>query len=646
MTQFHLNRYFSTASGIAIVIMTLLFAFAYHRSEVREHTDLAGRRSDVLARTFANVIWPEFGAELTHTHGMDAQALRAWPLTERLHAKLKAVGANIPIIKIKIYNLQGIAVYSSVPAEIGEDKSQNIGFLAARNGARVNGLTHRGQISATEGVIREVDVVESYVPVQPNAAGSIEAVFELYTDVTETVADIERATYKLLGGVTLSFAVLYAVLLLIVRRADRILQRQYIELKASEDRARVQNLALEREISERRAIEEALRCSEERTNAASRAKSEFISNMSHELRTPMTAILGFAQILRTEPKAPLSANQETFVNQILKAGDHLLALINQVLDLSRIEAGKLSISLESVGIGDLVHECFPLVQSMASRRRISFVAADDESMALHVTADYFRLKQVLLNLLSNAVKYNREGGLLSVQCIATGAGRVRIAITDSGHGIPRGKQAGLFEPFNRLGAEASDIEGTGIGLALSRRLVELMHGEMGFESQEGKGSTFWIELPVDTHSFPKAPDSGQARDEKLRLPGEYSLLYIEDNPANVMLMEAVAARITKAPLLSAHNAELGIELAVMERPDLIIMDINLPGIDGYEALRRLRECPQTVATPVMALSANAAPRDIARGLQAGFVCYETKPIDVEKLIATLHEILGEKELLS
>lgn len=644
MNQFRLNRYFSLTSGIAVVIMTLVFAFAYHSSEVREHTDLAGRRSDVLARAFANVIWPEFGAELTRTAGMDAQALRAWPLTERLHARLKAIGAGVPMIKIKIYNLQGIAVYSSVLAEIGEDKSQNTGFIAARNGTRVNGLTHRGQISATEGEVRNVDVVESYIPVRPNASASIDAVFEMYTDITETVADIERATYKLFVMLVFSFAVLYAVLLLIVRRADRILQRQYLELKASEDRARAQNLELEREIGERREIEQALRRSEEKTNAASRAKSEFLANMSHELRTPMNAILGFAQILKTEPKAPLSANQEKFVNQILKAGEHLLTLINQVLDLSRIEAGKLSMSIESIGIRDLVHECFPLIQNLANRRGITVAAADDAAMSLHVIADRFRLKQVLLNVLSNAVKYNREGGRVSLQCVLTPNGRVRIAVTDTGHGIAQDKQSGLFEPFNRLGAEASEVEGTGIGLALSRQLVEMMQGEIGFESVWGKGSTFWIELPVGNGAASEGPSSVGAGSEKIRLPGQRTLLYIEDNPANVMLMEVVADRVTKTPLLTAHNAELGIELAAMEHPDLIIMDINLPGIDGFEALRRLQGRPETASIPIMALSANAAPRDIQRGLQAGFVRYETKPIDIQKLIATIHEILGEEPL--
>jgi signal transduction histidine kinase len=645
MTPFRLNRYFSITSGIAVVVMLLVFATFYHSSEVREHTDLAGRRSDVLARAFANVIWPEFGAELTtRATGMDAQTLRDWPVTERLHTRLKEIGVGVPMIKIKIYNLKGIAVYSSVPAEIGEDKSQNIGFIAAREGTRVNGLTHRGQISATEGEIRNVDVVESYIPVQPNAAASIEAVFEMYTDITETVADISRATYKLLAGLVFSFAIFYAVLLLIVRRADRILQRQYSALKASEDRARTQNLDLEREIGERRLIEEALRRSEEKTIAASRAKSDFLSNMSHELRTPMNAILGFAQILRTEPAAPLSANQDKFVNQILKAGAHLLALINQVLDLSRIEAGKMSMSLESVNIEDLTQECIPLIQNMATRRGIAIVARNEAAMSLHVTADRFRLKQVLLNVLSNAVKYNRDGGQVSLQCTTMGNGRVRIKVNDTGHGIAQDQLAGLFEPFNRLGAEATEVEGTGIGLALSRQLVELMHGEMGCESVAGAGSTFWIDLPAGNGDVEVAPQGTDAAATNAQPRGELTLLYIEDNPANVMLMEVVAARIAGTRLLTAHTAELGIELALMEHPDLIIIDINLPGIDGYEALRRVQALPQITSTPVMALSANASPNDIERGKQAGFVRYETKPIDIQSLIDAIHSILGAEEL--
>ncbi len=644
-TNFRLQRYFSIASGMLMLGVVLPLAYAYYYSEMNEHTMLAGVRNEILARTYANTLWPKYGEFLLRTD-IDAETRKTHETNRALDLLIREMSRDASVTKIKVYNPSGIAVYSSVLREIGENKSKNSGFIAASQGRLVNELAHRGTMSATEGEIQNVDVVSTYIPITLHDQGGVAAVFELYSNVTANVRRIEIVTYQLLFGLVVVFLVLYLSLLKIVAHADRIIQRQYLALKDNESRLQTKTQQLEQEIQERLQIEQALRQSEELAAAGSQAKTDFLSGMSHELRTPMNAILGFAQLLETEPDAPLKENQQRFVKQIMKAGAHLLGLIDQALDLSRIEAGKLALSLERVGLKRLLEETLPMVHHLATQRQIAPITvsvADAE-----VIADYGRLKQILLNLLSNAVKYNRVGGSISITATPDGP-TVRIAVTDTGQGIPQQRMRELFQPFNRLGVESASVEGTGIGLALSKRLVEAMGGVIGVESNEGAGSTFWITLPVAspglaevndrpelsaTKTIAEVPDTGiHAQDKKI--------LYIEDNPANVTLMEELIRRFKNLHLLTAHTAEIGLALAQQDRPDLIIMDINLPGIDGFEALAKLQGNPLTASIPVMALTANAMPSAIERGSAAGFFSYHTKPIQIDVLSRSISQALEE-----
>jgi len=372
---------------------------------------------------------------------------------------------------------------------------------------------------------------------------------------------------------------------------------------------------------------------------ANLAKSNFLSSMSHELRTPLSAILGFAQLIESSSPPP-TPQQARSVEQILKAGWYLLALINEILDLALIESGKLSLSIEPIPLMDVLSECQTMIEPQARQRGIN-VVFPPLTMEHYVAADRTRVKQVLINLLSNAIKYNRAGGAVVVTCVANPPGRIRIAVEDTGAGLPPEKLAQLFQPFNRLGQEAGSEEGTGIGLVMSRRLVDLMGGEIGAASTIDVGSVFWFELNSSAAlPCPAADIEPELSAAVATRPAiQHTLLYIEDNPANLMLVEDIIARRSDIRLLHARDGIRGVEMALKLQPDVILMDINLPGISGIQALSILAREAATAHIPVIALSANALPRDIEKGLEAGFFRYLTKPIKINEFMHTLDETL-------
>ncbi|MDP1647536.1 MAG: PAS domain S-box protein [Rubrivivax sp.] len=369
---------------------------------------------------------------------------------------------------------------------------------------------------------------------------------------------------------------------------------------------------------------------------ANRAKSDFLSSMSHELRSPLNAILGFAQLMDSGSPPP-TAPQKDSIDQILQAGWYLLELINEVLDLALIESGRLSLSMEPMSLAEVLGDCQAMIEPQARKSAIS-VGFCTPDTPLFVKADRTRVKQIFVNLLSNAIKYNRVGGTVEVSCRARPGGRVRVSFQDTGEGLPPDKLAQLFQPFNRLGQEAGIEEGTGIGLVVCKQLVELMGGEIGVDSTVGVGSLFWIELnaalgiAVPAGALPAVATAaaGVAAGTPMR-----TVLCVEDNPANLLLVARLLARRPDIQLLSAKDGRRGIEMAHAAMPEVILMDINLPGISGLTALKILAGDPATAHIPVIALSANAMPRDIQKGLEAGFFRYLTKPIKVNEFMDTL-----------
>ncbi|QKY04271.1 PAS domain S-box protein [Janthinobacterium lividum] len=395
-----------------------------------------------------------------------------------------------------------------------------------------------------------------------------------------------------------------------------------------------------RDITERKRIERTLNEQKIELERASQAKDRFLTSMSHELRTPLNAILGFAQLLANEALPATVLQKRAFVQNIVTSGRHLLTLINEILDLAKIESGSLSLSIEPVALPVLLEEVRVMVEEQAQQRQIHLVFPACEALTLR--ADHTRLKQVLLNLLSNAIKYNRPAGKVELEVSQPGAQRVRIAIRDTGKGLDETQMAELFQPFNRLGQEAGSEEGTGIGLVVTKRLVELMGGSMGVHSCVGVGSVFWIEL--DTMTAPPANRQPEylpepACDVRDDAGGQALLLYVEDNPASLRLVEDIVSFLPHLRMISATDARQGIALALERRPDVILMDINLPGMNGNQAQRILRNDTRTAHIPVIALTANAMKGDIRHGLAAGFFRYLTKPVEITLLNAAIEEAL-------
>jgi PAS domain S-box-containing protein len=373
---------------------------------------------------------------------------------------------------------------------------------------------------------------------------------------------------------------------------------------------------------------------------ANLAKSEFLSSMSHELRSPLNAILGFAQLMETDPQPP-TPTQSIGIAQILQAGWHLLKLIDEILDLAKVESGQVTISQEPVQLAEVLRECHSMIEVQAQQKGITLIFPQDDC-PYYLHADRTRLIQVIINLLSNAIKYNSAKGTVELKCETGKPGRIRISVSDTGTGLSAEQIPQLFQAFNRLGQEASNVEGTGIGLVVAKRLVELMGGEIGVQSSLGVGSVFWFELNTvpEPQISMKEMEAAVGNVVLPRTEQSFSILCIEDNQANLKLIELIIARRPNLRLLTAVNGTSGVELARTAQPDVILMDINLPDINGYEALRILRSDPRTVNIPVVALTANAMKRDIQKGLQAGFFLYITKPINVNAFMEALNEVLA------
>ncbi|MBF0548401.1 MAG: PAS domain S-box protein [Candidatus Riflebacteria bacterium] len=413
---------------------------------------------------------------------------------------------------------------------------------------------------------------------------------------------------------------------------DRRLQGVFAAARDVTERKRLDQILEEKNIE--------LECARSVAEKANLAKSDFLSSMSHELRSPLNAILGFAQLMESDSPPPTPIQKES-ISQILSAGWHLLRLIDEILDLAKVESRRIPLSKEPVSLAEIMMECQSMIEPQAQQNGIKLVFPQIDA-TYFVLADRTRLKQILINLLSNAIKYNSHHGTVEAKCTKSTPERIRISIRDTGAGLSPEQQAQLFQPFNRLGQEAGGVEGTGIGLVVAKRLVELMEGVIGVDSTVGMGSEFWFELsssaaPQLEFENAESPTASPPQEQPDLLL--HTLLYVEDNLANLKLVQQIIARHPGIRLLTAVTGKDGIKIASTSHPDVILMDINLPGISGFETLKILRSEPTTAHIPVIAISANAMPGDIEKGLKAGFFRYITKPIKVNEFMDALNVTL-------
>ncbi|MDP6589830.1 MAG: ATP-binding protein [Alphaproteobacteria bacterium] len=527
--MFRLLRYYSVASAVAILVVTVILGFVYRQQAVDELIVTAESQNISLARSFANSLWPKFSAYVTMRVDEDADVLRGRPETSEIHDMLSRLTAELPVLKVKVYNLEGLTVYSSEPSQIGEDKSANTGFLAsARDGVSVSKLSHRDTFSSFSGSVSDRHLVESYVAVR-GADGAIEGVFELYSDVTPLMGRIDDVTIKLVVSLLLAFGLLYAVLSQIVRRADKILRRQYVELVNDKELIKSQNTALEHENRERKFAEDSLReardmlearvvertaelerevevrlraendmrLAKEQAELANRNKTEFLANISHELRTPLNAIIGFSELILNNIFGPVgSPKYLDYAKDINASGEHLLDVINDILDLSKIEAGKVELSEQNVDVGAALNSCIALVKGHAEAGGVHVENTTGSDLpALY--ADERKFTQILINLLSNAVKFTLAGGRVTVTAWASPQDGYRVQIADTGIGIAAEDIPKVMGSFGQVDSGLNrKFEGTGLGLPLAKSLAELHGGELELQSELGVGTSVTIRFPA------------------------------------------------------------------------------------------------------------------------------------------------------
>ncbi|WP_173065407.1 ATP-binding protein [Sulfurimicrobium lacus] len=409
-----------------------------------------------------------------------------------------------------------------------------------------------------------------------------------------------------------------------------------------------QYVSIRTDITARKQTETELMRAKDAAETANRAKSEFLSRMSHELRTPLNAILGFGQLLESDVEEPLTISQLENVEQITKAGWHLLELVNEVLDLSRIEAGKMQMQMADLLLAEVVRECIGLFMPLAAERHIQVNDEITPCIAHHVRADHTRLKQVILNYLSNAVKYNREGGEIYLKCEQMPGGVLRVSVSDTGPGIPESKLAELFQPFNRLEADGTDVQGTGVGLAVVKRLAELMGGSVGVISEVGQGTTFWLDIPEvfpgnDEISHSQMAGEGGDEIDSGDTTQTHRVLYVEEGRANAELVNGfIRSHRPELLLTCTTSAEQALGMALSESPDLILMDLNLPGLDGFDALELMREFDSLRDVPVIAMGADASAEQVEKSLKAGFCNYLAKPLNQDQFLAAVDLALDTK----
>ena len=641
--MFQLLRYFSLTSALVIAVVTVVLVLFYRQVAVSELVASAETSNVSLARAFANTIWPDVEGYVTSVDE-DGDGLRRRPETAALHEALRNLTDGLPVLKIKIYNLDGLTVYSSQASQMGEDKSGNAGFLMARDDSLpASKLSFRDSFSAFSGAVENRDLVETYVAVH-GEDGVVEGVLELYSDVTPLMDRLDRNTTLYVSITLLVFAALYGVLLVIVRRADRVLKAQYLALEENEKSIQNKNVALESEIAEREQAEAALRTAKEAAEAANRSKSEFLAVVSHEVRTPMNGVLGMAGLLLD---SDLKQEQWEYARTIRESGQCLMAIINDILDFSKAEAGKIKLEDRDFGLVPLVDTVLELLGPEAAAKGIDLAGHMGPGIPKDLRGDDGRIRQILLNLVGNAVKFTRSGGVtlevgVDGDVSPTTGVTLRFTVTDTGDGIPDEALEKIFGAFAQADSSTTrQFGGTGLGLSISEKLVTLMGGRIGVESDVGKGSRFWFTAPLRNASR-LAGDWRNDLSEKLR--GRRVL--VVDGSDTVRLALEKQLGVLDLDVTSAPDAETALSCLRMTAKggapfDIVILDHMMPLADGKSLTKRIREDAQLAfGSLVLSPSSGQIDADPA-ARELGFEAVLPRPLRPGPLLKCLNG-LGEE----
>ena len=636
--MFRLQRYFSLTSLVAFAVVSIALGYFYSYSATENLLYSAEKNNITVTQLFANSLWPAYADFVGETIGLDREALLAQPEIGQLYAAVEEQTQGTGVLKIKIYNMDGLVVFSTEENQIGDEKGDNLGFLAASRGEIASELSHRDTFSAFEKEIVDLDVYSSYIPIRRNV-GDIEGVFEVYSDLTPLLANIAQTRTNVMAGVAALLGGLYAVLFVIVRHADKILQQQAAERILAQDELKAERANLANQVDLQTAD---LRQMNERLIHASKLKDQFLAMISHELRTPLTTILARTDALLSNVYGKLTESQTPVVRGVHQGGSHLLGLVSDLLDLSRSEFEKIEIEKQPIELKKLCEDSVASVQAIAEEKelRISVTQCKDD---LQIVGDERRLRQVLINLLHNAAKFTPDGGLIGLDVVTDAKAQLlKIAVWDSGIGIAEHELARIFEPFTQADSRlAREYDGAGLGLALVRQLVALHDGEVTVKSTEGEGSRFEVSIPWTSSEWvaPVVPDSAETETEHTAEPRDVPLILIaEDNELNAETLVDTLQFVGFRTIVATNGLE-AIDQTHAHSPDLILMDVQMPKLNGLDATRRLRkELPHHI--PIIALTGYASADDKNICIEAGADAYLSKPFSIEGVSSLIDEQLA------